>query len=103
MVPILFFSNALLEYFSSNRIKGVDELEVLLGLQPLMATMDELSCAPKPSNRGATRSCQHDRTSLRRIHSAHGIFNAHRAVPLDLRLYCLRIIARPDRCAPLKA
>lgn len=99
MAPIPSFSNALLEYFSSNRIKGVDELETQLGLQPLTATAEELSCATKTSNLGEICPCQHDRRSLRRINSAHGTVNAHRAVPRDLRLYCLRIIARPDRCA----
>lgn len=99
MALIPSVSNTLLEYFSSNRIKGVDELETQLGLQPLMATADELSCAPKASTLGEIRPCQHDRRSLRRITLAHGIVNAHRAVRLELRLYCLRIIARPDRCA----
>jgi hypothetical protein len=99
MAPIPSFSNALLEYFSSNRIKGVDELETQLGRQPLTATADELSGAPKASNLGEIRPCQHDRRSLRRINSAHGTVSARRTVPLDLGSYCLRIIARPDRCA----
>jgi hypothetical protein len=85
MAPIPSFSNARLEYFSSNRIKGVDELEAQLGLQPLTAAVDELSCAPKANNLGEIRPCQHDRRSLRSINSAHGTVNAHRAVPQDLR------------------
>jgi hypothetical protein len=99
MARIPSFSHTLLEYFSSNRIKGVDELEAQLGLQPLTATADELSGAPKASNLGETHPCQHDRRSLRRINSPHGTVNARRTVPLDLGLYCLGIIARPDKCA----
>jgi len=49
MALIPSFSNVLLEYFSGNRIKGVDELEAQLGLQPLTAAVAEERCQPLPS------------------------------------------------------